>query len=97
MAAPELLQRLLTASGPSGHEEEASAIWREAASQFADVTSDTLGSFAVRGTTSSLINDPFDLFAPLDPLRPQGFVVTFGDSNTIERSSAGRQPPVVRG
>ena len=51
MAAPELLQRLLTASGPSGHEEEAAAIWREAASAFAEVTSDTLGtSFArVRG------------------------------------------------
>jgi putative aminopeptidase FrvX len=47
MAAPDLLLRLLTASGPSGHEEEATAIWREAASAFAEVTSDTLGtSFA---------------------------------------------------
>src|SRR3954452_9515918 len=47
MAAPDLLLRLLAASGPSGHEEEASAIWREAASAFAEVTSDTLGtSFA---------------------------------------------------
>src|SRR3954466_15427666 len=47
MAAPDLLQKLLTASGPSGHEEEPAAIWREAASSFADVTSDTLGtSFA---------------------------------------------------
>src|SRR5436309_14237194 len=47
MAVPDLLQRLLAASGPSGHEEEAAAIWREAASAFAEVTSDTLGtSFA---------------------------------------------------
>jgi putative aminopeptidase FrvX len=47
MAVPPLLTDLLTASGPSGREEEASRIWRMAASEFADVTSDTLGtSFA---------------------------------------------------
>ena len=47
MAAPELLTALLNAPGPSGHEEEPARIWRDAASQFADVTSDTMGtSFA---------------------------------------------------
>ncbi len=47
MRAPDLLQALLEAPGPSGHEEEPTRIWREAASAFADVTSDTLGtSFA---------------------------------------------------
>ncbi|MDX6453676.1 MAG: hypothetical protein QOH16_3725 [Gaiellaceae bacterium] len=47
MAAPELLLALLNASGPSGHEEEPARIWREAASEFAEVTSDTMGtSFA---------------------------------------------------
>ena len=47
MAAPDLLTALLNASGPSGHEEEPARIWREAASQFAEVTSDTMGaSFA---------------------------------------------------
>lgn len=47
MAVPELLHALLTASGPSGHEEPVARIWREAAARFADVTSDTLGtSFA---------------------------------------------------
>ena len=47
MAAPELLTRLLSAPGPSGHEEEPARIWREAAGAFAEVTSDTLGtSFA---------------------------------------------------
>ena len=47
MAAPELLTELLSASGPSGHEEDAARIWRDAASSFAEVTSDTLGtSFA---------------------------------------------------
>jgi putative aminopeptidase FrvX len=47
VAAPDLLTALLTAPGPSGHEEEPARVWREAASAFAEVTSDTLGtSFA---------------------------------------------------
>lgn len=48
MATPELLTALLTASGPSGHEEEAAGVWREAAAPFAEVTSDTLGSSFAR-------------------------------------------------
>ena len=44
---PELLHDLLTAVGPSGHEGPAAKVWREAASAFAEVSSDTLGtSFA---------------------------------------------------
>jgi putative aminopeptidase FrvX len=47
VAAPALLTALLEAPGPSGHEEEPARIWREAASSFAEVTNDTLGtSFA---------------------------------------------------
>src|SRR5690348_882901 len=51
MPAPTLLTDLLTASGPSGHEEEPARIWRTAAEAFAEVSFDTLGnSFAhVRG------------------------------------------------
>jgi putative aminopeptidase FrvX len=48
MTAPDLLLALLNASGPSGHEEEPARIWREAASQFAEVTSDTMGSSFAR-------------------------------------------------
>ena len=48
MAMPELLTALLTASGPSGHEEEPARVWREAAAAFAEVTSDTLGSSFAR-------------------------------------------------
>jgi endoglucanase len=48
MATPELLTALLTASGPSGHEEEPARVWREAAGAFAEVTSDTLGSSFAR-------------------------------------------------
>ena len=36
MSTPDLLRELLTAPGPSGHEEEASRVWREAASSFED-------------------------------------------------------------
>jgi endoglucanase len=50
---PDLLRDLLRAAGPTGHEEPAAAVWRRAASAFAEVTSDTLGtSFAcVRAST----------------------------------------------
>ena len=54
MAVPELLISLLEATGPSGHEEEASRVWREAAAGFAEVSSDTLGtSFARVGGRGS--------------------------------------------
>ena len=45
--APDLLTSLLAAPGPSGHEEAPARVWRDAASRFAEVSSDTLGtSFA---------------------------------------------------
>src|SRR5215210_3803858 len=48
MAKPELLRKLLTAPGPSGYEGAASAVWREAASAFAEVSSDAMGSSVAR-------------------------------------------------
>jgi putative aminopeptidase FrvX len=48
MPVPELLRKLLTAPGPSGYETPAAAVWREAASKFAEVTSDALGSSVAR-------------------------------------------------
>jgi len=49
---PPLLQTLLTTPGPSGYEGAAAAAWREAASAFAEVSADNLGSSVarVRGT-----------------------------------------------
>jgi endoglucanase len=44
---PDLLRDLLTAAGPSGHEEPVAEVWRKAARAFAEVHGDTLGtSFA---------------------------------------------------
>src|SRR4051795_5412388 len=48
MAVPETLERLLTAPGPSGQEELASQVWRDAARTFGEVSGDVLGSSWVR-------------------------------------------------
>ena len=49
MSTPALLQRLLTAPGPPGHEEAPATVWREAAAEFADdVSSDHMGSSIAR-------------------------------------------------
>jgi putative aminopeptidase FrvX len=48
MPLPDVLRRLLTAPGPSGYEQPAAAIFRDAASAFAEVTHDTVGSTIAR-------------------------------------------------
>jgi len=48
VATPQLLRDLLSAPGPSGHEEVPARVWREAAAQFGEVWSDTQGSSFVR-------------------------------------------------
>ncbi|MFN2629853.1 MAG: M42 family peptidase [Gaiellaceae bacterium] len=48
MPIPETLARLLSAPGPAGQEAHAAAVWREAASGFAEVSSDVLGSSVAR-------------------------------------------------
>ena len=48
MAVPETLERLLTAPGPSGQEELAAQVWRDAARTFGEVSGDVLGSSWVR-------------------------------------------------
>ncbi len=48
MSIPDLLFQLLTAPAPSGSEERATAVWRAAATPFAEVSGDTLGSSFAR-------------------------------------------------
>jgi putative aminopeptidase FrvX len=48
MPLPETLRRLLTAPGPSGYEQPAAAVVRDAASAFAEITYDTVGSSVAR-------------------------------------------------
>src|ERR687889_1044508 len=48
MPLPDVLRKLLTAPGPSGYEQAAAAVFRDAASAFAEVTHDTVGSTVAR-------------------------------------------------
>ena len=48
MPVPEVLRKLLTAPGPSGYEQAAAAVFREAAAAFADVSHDSVGSTVAR-------------------------------------------------
>ncbi len=49
MATPELLQRLLLAAGPSGHETGPAAVWRDGCATFsADIRRDVVGSSMAR-------------------------------------------------
>jgi putative aminopeptidase FrvX len=48
MSLPDVLRRLLSAPGPSGYEQPAAAVFREAAGAFAEVTHDTVGSTVAR-------------------------------------------------
>jgi putative aminopeptidase FrvX len=54
-ASYDFLKRLLSTPGPSGYEEAAAKVWREEASQFAEVRGDRMGnSFATIGAGGSL-------------------------------------------
>jgi putative aminopeptidase FrvX len=48
VSVPDVLHRLLTAPGPSGHEQAPAAVFREACTEFAEVTNDTVGSTVAR-------------------------------------------------
>src|SRR4051812_39109054 len=48
MPLPETFRKLLTAAGPSGYEQAPAAVFREAASAFAEVTYDSMGSSVAR-------------------------------------------------
>jgi putative aminopeptidase FrvX len=48
MAIPPVLRALLTAHGPSGYETAPAAVFRDAASSFAQVSTDVMGSVAAR-------------------------------------------------
>ncbi|MFL5977624.1 MAG: M20/M25/M40 family metallo-hydrolase [Gaiellaceae bacterium] len=95
MAVPELLRRLLTAPGPSGYETPAATVWREAASEFAEVTSDALGSSVarVRGTGGG------PLLALLGHIDEIGLLVTHVDEDGFVYflTVGGTRPDVLHG
>jgi endoglucanase len=75
VSVPDLLRRLLATPGPSGSEHAPAAVWREAASAFADVTSDVMGNSLARvaGTGDGPL---LALFGHVDEI---GLTVTHAD------------------
>jgi len=69
---PALLDRLLRTAAPSGYEEPAAAVWREAAS-FAELSSDGLGSSIAR------VGEGAPLLAVVGHIDEIGLLVTYID------------------
>ncbi len=95
MPLPETLERLLVATGPSGQESPAAAVWRDAARAFGEVSSDVLGSSWVRvpGTAGG------PLFAIVGHIDEIALVVTHaGDDGMLAvRPLGGFDPHVLLG
>jgi endoglucanase len=94
VAIPQPLLDLLTASGPSGHEEPAAAVWRAAAREFADVHGDTLGtSFARIGPGSGFT------LAVVGHIDEIGFAITHVGSDGLlaYNTLGGFEPDILAG
>jgi endoglucanase len=93
LSTPALLQRLLTAPGPPGHEEAPAAIWREAAEEFADeVTLDALGTSVAR--VNGRAEDP--LLAVVGHVDEIGLLVShIGDKGFLHVVGSGGWDPQV--
>lgn len=95
MAVPDLLRRLLLAPGPSGYESAPAAVWRQAASAFAEVTSDAMGSSVarVRGTAGG------PLLVLLGHIDEIGLIITHVDDSgyLYFRGVGGWRGEVLRG
>ena len=76
MPAPQLLLDLLRARGPSGREDEAARVWRDAANAFAEVTTDSLGSSVARIGPSD--GQPLAIVGHIDEI---GLAITHVDEN----------------
>ncbi len=92
MSTPELLHALLVAPGPSGHEDAPSRVWREAASAFAEVTFDTLGSSFARVAATGAAGAPtLVIVGHIDEI---GIAVTnIEDSGLLSFSTIGGSSP----
>jgi putative aminopeptidase FrvX len=79
MPIPDLLRDLLAAPGPSGYEDVAAAVWREAAKSFAEVASDTLGSSYARVRAG----EGAPTLAVVGHIDEIGFAITHIDENGL--------------
>ena len=95
MAVSELLRALLSAPGPSGYESAPAAVWREAASGFAEVKGDAMGSSVARVPGAG--GGP--VLAVLGHIDEIGLIVTHIDENGFLyfRGVGGWRGEVLRG
>jgi endoglucanase len=81
MPIPPVLRSLLTASGPSGYETAPAAAFRDAASEFAEVTTDVMGSVWAR--VQGIADGPrLAIVGHIDEI---GLIVTHIDDNGFLR------------
>lgn len=95
MSVPDLLRKLLEAPGPPGAESAPVAVWRDAASAFAEVTGDAMGNTVarVRGTEGGPL---LAIFGHVDEI---GLAVTHADESGYLsfRGVGGWNPQVLVG
>ena len=92
MAIPPVLRALLTAHGPSGYETAPAAAFREAASAYAEITTDVMGSVWARvpGTADG---PTLAIVGHIDEI---GLIVTHIDDNGFLRFiGVGGWDPVI--
>ena len=95
MPLPDLLERLLTTPGPSGEERAAAAVWREAAAEVGEVSSDVLGSSWVR-VPGSRGGPSLALIGHIDEIAV--VVTNLGDDGLAAvRPTSGWDPAVIAG
>jgi putative aminopeptidase FrvX len=95
VAVPDLLRRLLETPGPTGSESAAGAVWREAASAFAEVSGDVVGNSLAR--VRGMEDRPLlALFGHVDEI---GLTITHADErgNLSVRGLGGWNPQVLLG
>jgi endoglucanase len=84
MPIPPVLQRLLTATGPSGYETAPAGAWREAAGEFAEVAADVMGSSTARvpgtagGPTLAIVGHIDEIGLIVTHIDDQGFLYFIG-------------------
>jgi putative aminopeptidase FrvX len=95
VALPDLLRRLLETPGPTGSESAPAAVWREAASGFAEVSGDVVGNSLAR-VKGSGDGPQLALFGHVDEI---GLTITHADElgNLSVRGLGGWNPQVLLG
>jgi putative aminopeptidase FrvX len=85
VSTPELLRRLITAPGPSGHERDPARVWREGCSAFAqEVRGDSVGSSYARvpgtaaGPTLAILGHIDEIGVHISHIDDEGFL-RFGE------------------